>query len=182
MNEESGDYLIKELDLLIESIKRAKGLNQGEIEKRMKYNKGYLSQVKSRGDVSTKLLDNIKREFGIGLQKANFQANEPQGEYGKDKTIENLSESVRKLTDNNTKMVDALLDKIAVLDSIKISLEQTIPANMSLLTKMAIDGQKDSMLVVMEQFSNLNKSLSSLATAVNKKLLQNQKRKGTNQS
>jgi len=56
-----------EFDQLIERIKFATKLNLEGIEKRMNYAKGRLSQVKSKNQVSERLLKNLENEFRSDL-------------------------------------------------------------------------------------------------------------------
>jgi uncharacterized protein YnzC (UPF0291/DUF896 family) len=52
---------------LIESIKKATFLSEEEICKRMNYNEGYISQVRTRNKVSGKFIESLKREFANSL-------------------------------------------------------------------------------------------------------------------
>jgi hypothetical protein len=65
------EHSINDFNSLIELIKTQTGLNEEAVAKRMGYNEGYISQTRSRGKVSNKLINSLKREFGIGLQNAN---------------------------------------------------------------------------------------------------------------
>lgn len=57
-------YSIDELNQLIDSIKVASGLTEGDVMGRIKRNPGYVSQLRSRGDsVPEKLIQALKSEF-----------------------------------------------------------------------------------------------------------------------
>lgn len=63
-------YSINQLNTLIESIKTDTGLTEEEIAGRVGYNEGYISQTRTRGEVSNKFMESLKREFPAG-QNAN---------------------------------------------------------------------------------------------------------------
>lgn len=96
------DYSIEQLNNLIESIKRQENLTEEQIAARLKYNEGYISQVRSRGRVSGKFIANLQREFNIGLQKAKPIAAELSGH-----SIDNLTESNKVLAEANRTLAEA---------------------------------------------------------------------------
>jgi Tol biopolymer transport system component len=95
-------YSVEELDYLIESIKKAEKLNEGQIAARMGYNEGYLAQVKSRGQIPAKLMNALQREFT--LRKATSEVSEPQVVYG-NSTVASLADSVKSLS--QTELINA---------------------------------------------------------------------------
>jgi transcriptional regulator with XRE-family HTH domain len=103
------EYSMDELNRLIDSIKRKENLTEEQIAQRLKYNEGYISQVRSRGKVSPKFIDNLKREFGVGLQNAKKEDNtlqEPEVDYSKPiiQVVLNLSYTSKKNADSMDKM------------------------------------------------------------------------------
>lgn len=56
-------YSIEELNTLIESIKKAYSIREEEIAAKIGYNQGYISQCRSRGEVSPKFIQALIREF-----------------------------------------------------------------------------------------------------------------------
>lgn len=113
--------LMKELDSLIDSIKRTKELNREEdIATLLGYNEGYFSQVRSRGKVSDKLINRMK-DFLAGLQKANLPTpdtatlTEPEVEYSQQPIIQvvlNLTYIGKKNADSMDRMTISM-DKMA---------------------------------------------------------------------
>jgi hypothetical protein len=65
---EQKEHSIKEFNALIESIKRATLLNDNEIALRLGYNKGFIAQTRSRGNVSDKVMKSLRLEFQNELQ------------------------------------------------------------------------------------------------------------------
>jgi hypothetical protein len=63
MTKKGRRYSIKDLDTLITSIKAHYNLTEEDIVKRVNYNEGYISQSRSRGMVSEKFVEALKREF-----------------------------------------------------------------------------------------------------------------------
>lgn len=91
-------------ETLIESIKRATNLNEEQISLRLKYNEGYISQTRSRGKASEKLINSLLREFRnelsaekhittrnnfkkIGEEKSGIQVYETAPTYATIKTV-----------------------------------------------------------------------------------------------
>jgi uncharacterized protein YnzC (UPF0291/DUF896 family) len=95
------DYSIKAFNDLIESIKTATKLSEEEICKQLKYNEGYISQVRTRKKVSAKFIDNLKREFTGTLQNAKTPTEAKQAERSSltDQAIVNLTESNRMMAE-----------------------------------------------------------------------------------
>lgn len=78
--------LNKKLDELLNRIKFAGKLTLDQIEKRMGYAKGRLSQVKSKGQVTDRLLKNIENEFRDELGKLPSVVAEQDVAYTKKET------------------------------------------------------------------------------------------------
>lgn len=173
----------KDINELLARIKRKTKLTQEEIAKKIGYNRSYISQAKKTD--SEKLYNALLNAFKEELENITF-ANEPGIQSGKDKIIADLSESIRKLTDNNTqvidnntKMVNAILEKMAILDSMKLSLEKKLPESMNLLTSLIVEGQKKAAGKILKEFEGLKNRIPVVQTSGSKKTLQNQKRSGT---
>jgi hypothetical protein len=89
------DYSMNDFNALIESIKKHSGLSEEEIALKINYNKGYISQARSRGEVSTKFVQQLKAAFANSLQNARPPVHEEIDQESRrtlERTLENLSE------------------------------------------------------------------------------------------
>jgi uncharacterized protein YnzC (UPF0291/DUF896 family) len=107
-NQNAEDYSIEAFNDLIESIKTATKLSEEEICKQLKYNEGYISQVRTRKKVSAKFIDNLKREFAGSLQNAKTpEVMHTTVQAVTMDTIKALAASNQTLSDANKRLADA---------------------------------------------------------------------------
>jgi uncharacterized protein YnzC (UPF0291/DUF896 family) len=105
------DYSITALNDLIESIKKATFLSEEEICKRMNYNEGYISQVRTRNKVSGKFIESLKREFANSLQNANSvrEISEPSIDHESRRTLERTLENLSEDKIRSTAIIERLV-------------------------------------------------------------------------
>lgn len=80
---------------------------------------------------------------------------EPQPQYRSG--IDDLAHSNRLLAESNSKMVDAFIHKLGMLDAIKSNLD-VLPGNMKLLTDLLLESQEEAWKQVGSKIDRLNKS------------------------
>lgn len=109
-------YSIEDMDALINSIKSKESLTEEQIAEKLGYNSGYISQVRSRGEVSVKFINTLKLGFvestkDIAVKKG-IEPKKPMT-Y----TPITTSEKVRIASDSERDLVIAQLrDRIARLE------------------------------------------------------------------
>ena len=102
----------EQLISLIELIKRKFDLNEKQISRRLGYDEGHVAQIKSRGPISDKFVNALKREFDIKESKEYVHdmppsvANEEAIPYGENyllKIIDRLTRTIesQQITINN---------------------------------------------------------------------------------
>ncbi len=72
MAKEVEKYSINDLEAVVSAIRKETRLQVGEIEQRLGYNPGYISQTRSKGKVSEKLLRSMVTEFREELARHNI--------------------------------------------------------------------------------------------------------------
>lgn len=176
-------YSIEDLDGLITSIKAAENMNEDDITDRLEYNRGYISQIRSRGDVPEKFIKALKREFvkskpyDEGKKNgATMVANEPEMPFGKD-AVYSLSESNRIIAESNK----ALAESNRLLAKSNLELVEQV--------KGSVSGAEEKRLTVQTILPGLQELLIDLGlgtlwenrsvglTTVNKRLFGQQEKK-----
>lgn len=103
------NYSIEQFNDLIESIKKRTGLNEEAIAARINYNKGYISQARSRGEVSQKFIQALQTTFAITLQNTNTPINEPESNYESRRSLENTLEKMAEDKLRSTAIIERLV-------------------------------------------------------------------------
>lgn len=93
---------IEELEKLILQITSSTGLTSNEIAVDMGYNKGYISQIKSRNDIPDKFVNALKNKY---LPEENNQPNPGFHEViiSQQVTIQSQQETIRDLVNRTRK-------------------------------------------------------------------------------
>lgn len=79
----------------------------------------------------------------------------------------NLTESNRLLAESNSKMVDAILSKMSLLDSIKSNLDR-MPAAMKDMTQLALKSHESIKEQILLRFAEVEQKIQSASSVRNK--------------
>lgn len=114
----SKQFSIDDMDSLINAIKSKESLTEEQIAERLGYNLGYISQVRSRGEVSVKFINTLKLAFAEATKE--IPVKKVQAKKPMTYTPITASENVRIASDSERDLlIEQLRDRIAKLEKDK---------------------------------------------------------------